>query len=388
MAQTDRQVSILFISETLPINTYASSVIFYRHFKHLEEKGYKINVVTDQNSFKNRRSAIPKTWDIYLLPNRKWYLPPYKSIGFLKSFRFFIYYYLYIKKIIETEKPDIIFGFLHGQFLSSFSAYVKGKTGLPLITFYHDDTLELNIQKSSFVLSNTEYMLEKSNHVLIASNSFKNNWEKYKHKFSLLYPIPEPYTPSIKKELLENEKGLTFAYSGSLYEELLETFEILSEILKVNNCKLIIIGNNEKARLLSNKYPETVEYRNLFPTLSEATKFIEEFSDALIIPYPEKVSTMPWIKTCFPSKFIQFCHLEIPVVIIAPEESAIGIWCKKNNWELYTTKYTHANIKSLIYKIRNKIGSTQPTEVKEEQFNPEKIQAQFEDIINLHLKNK
>ena len=83
--------TIYFISETVPANTHASSVIFYRHFRKFEEQGYRIVWVTDQNSLDYFGEPFPPEWEIILLPNRNWQLPPYRPFGWLQGYRFDFY---------------------------------------------------------------------------------------------------------------------------------------------------------------------------------------------------------------------------------------------------------------------------------------------------------
>jgi len=91
-------MNILFISEILPINTYASDVVFHRHFKRLISEGHTIHILTDVNSYSNRKKDLDSVFRIHLLPNRKWYYPPYKPYGILQKIRFFDYYQLHAKQ--------------------------------------------------------------------------------------------------------------------------------------------------------------------------------------------------------------------------------------------------------------------------------------------------
>lgn len=373
-------MNFLFISETLPVDTHASSVVFYRHFKTLVEKGHKVHILTDKNSYKNRKKELLSEFTIHIIPNRKWYYLPFKPFGLLQKLRFFDYYHLYTKKIIQEEKIDKLIGYVNGNFLIAFSAYVQKRTNLPLISFFHDDTKELNFgNDTKSVIDNTEKILDASYSVLIASAAFIENWQKYANKFVLLYPIPTSHDVNSDFVLkhLENHIG----YSGTVYNEIIPSLDKFSSFLNELDFKFTIIGNNIQAKYLAERYKK-LTYLSLFDTAEEANDFLLENCNVCIIAYPEKVKDMPWIKTCFPSKFIQYCILGIPTIIIAPENSALGKWCLANNWLLYSATYNIENIKALLNLVSTNKGVTdQVQHFKKNIFEPKIIQKQFEDLI-------
>ena len=94
-------MNFLFISELLPIDTFASEVVFYRHFKMLIENGHKIHLLTDQNSYLSRKKDLLPQFHLHILPNRKWYYLPFKPYGLLQKLRFLNYYQFYVKSIIK-----------------------------------------------------------------------------------------------------------------------------------------------------------------------------------------------------------------------------------------------------------------------------------------------
>ncbi len=370
------------------VNTHASSVVFYRHFKFLENKGYSIHILIDNNSYRERLADFPETWNIHILPNRKWFFPPYKPFGLLQKLRFIYYYQFYVKQLLRTEKINIIAGFIYGQFLSPFCAYVKKKENhIPLISFFHDDPVELNFSKSKeSLLANTHKILNASNEVLIASEGFYHNWHIFKSKFTLLPPVPDYFTLSTKPAQ-PNPQKITFGYSGALYNEMLGSFKKLAEIFLFLGHELIIVGNNDGIKDLIKKYPTVIKYYELFETAEESNKFIIKNCNAYIIPYPAKIEEMPWIKTCFPSKLIQVTQLGLPIIIIASSESALGEWCIKKDWILYADSYNKDIVKHLCDVVFDSSAKNQTMQLSLSEFNPDFIHNQFLEIVNKQLNN-
>lgn len=374
-------MNFLFISEIMPINTYASEVVFYRHFKLLAENGHTVHILTDQNSYLNRKKDLIPEFHVHILPNRKWYYLPFKPYGPLQKLRFFDYYNFYVKDILKEFKIDRLIGYIHGNFLTAFSAYVQRKTLIPLISFFHDDTNELHFgSDSKSINNNTIKILEASSKVLIASAAFSKNWPAFLDKFVLLYPIPADEKKNIDSNINDSQNR-RIGYAGTVYNEIIPALDKFSSFLRELNLKFTIIGNNKKIIYLAEKYLE-VTCLPLFNTASEANDYLIDNCQICIIAYPEQVNEMPWIKTCFPSKFIQYCLLGIPTIIIAPKDSALGEWCTTNQWILYTDTYDITKIKNILSEaLSDKAVLNQVLYYKENVFNPKKIHEQFESIV-------
>ncbi|MFD2288827.1 hypothetical protein GJU39_05930 [Pedobacter petrophilus] len=373
-------MNFLFISENLPIDTYASEVVFYRHFKKLVENGHSVHILTDQNSYTNRKKDLWSKFKVHILPNRKWYYLPFKPFGILKYIRFSHYYYTYTKNLIVEQKINKLIGYISGNFLMAFAAFVQKKTSLPLISFFHDDTNELNFDDDKKSINhNTIEILNASAKVFIASEAFKTNWSKYSHKFCLLYPIPTDNITS--KSIYPKLTNLEIGYSGSVYNEILPSLEKFSGYLAEMNANLTIIGNNEAVYQLSTQYKQ-VTCLPMFDTAKEANNYLIVNCNICLIAYPENMIDMPWIKTCFPSKFIQYCMLGLPTLIIAPIDSALGKWCTQNSWILYSEKYDIKLINQLLHQaLTNEDVAKQVKHLRNKVFNPNILHQNFEETL-------
>ncbi len=373
--------TIYFISETAPINTHASSVVFYRHLQKLTQDGYHVVWITDANTYQANIEKA-KQWDVIVLPNRRWHLPPYRGKGLAQYYRFNYYYRKYLKPVIKAG-PAILLTHISGQFLAPFAAFIKNKTQIPLISFFHDDILELNFHRNTkLLIKNTEKILEASSVVLTVSDAYKKNWPKYVSKFRLHYPLPEAYHKHIETQ---KETTFTLAYSGAIYDEIIPCFEQLLQYLKSTKYRLLIIGDLEKTKPLSKLFPETLTCLELFDTPNQALDFLVKNCDAMVIPYPTEINLMPWIATCYPSKFLQYCQLNLPTIIIAPIASAIGKWCVDHEWQLYATDYRPQSLNKLLSALNADSTAMQIAKLKTGDFNPENITGQLEDIIQYTL---
>ncbi|RFZ95598.1 hypothetical protein D0C36_08800 [Mucilaginibacter conchicola] len=375
--------TVYFISETAPVNTHASSVVFYRHLKKLSEDGYRVVWITDNNSYQAAKGNVEQ-WESIVLPNRQWHLPPYRGKGLAQLYRFNYYYRNYLKQHIQKDNA-ILITHISGQFLAPFSAFVHRRTNLPLVSFFHDDILELNFHKNAKTLiQNTQKVLEASSIVLTVSKAFENNWPQYASKFRILYPVPHPHKVSGKPKTAS--KAITVGYSGAIYDETLPYFKQVLQNLKGADFKLVIIGDRKKTDFLSDLFPESLTCIDLFDTPAEASQFLVDNCDAMLIPYPGTIAEMPWIATCYPSKFIQYCQLNLPTMIIAPTSSAIGEWCITNQWGLYSDSYESNSLHKLLNNISSQTIITQMANLNAGEFKPERIFQELDDILQSILK--
>lgn len=368
----------------MPVNTGASSVIFYRHLKRYEDEGFLINIITNEQSYINCKTSLPQSWKIHILPNRKFWYPPYKPYGIFQMIRYSILY-LNAHKFIRNTKPDYIIGCIYGVYLSGWCAFLSKKVNKKLYMFYHDRGEQLNYVNNSamqkIMIDINSKIINQSEKVWTVSEQLVYDIKGWENKFEVVYPIPEKLNFKTKEWNESHAIEPVFGYAGSLYNEVIDIMvEIAKELKKVNG-KIIIMshqtGNVEIIKSLCDNIVST----HTLPTTSEACKYIYDHCTAFIVAYPKDIKTMPWIDSCFPSKFTQFIHTGIPTIVISPKNAAIAIWCQKNNWLGYTDNYEKENL-LLIFnslKIKNNWEEMRNQSITflNDNFNPDLIHKQI-----------
>lgn len=375
--------SILFICEMPPVNTGASSVLFFRHLKLLEQDGFKISVVVNEIGLKNSKSEIPKSWNTFVLPNRKWWYPPYKPDGLLKQIRYYLIYFELIN-FLKINKPDIIIGCLYGIYLSGFCSLLSKLLNIKLFMFYHDRAELLNYQDNLKMQKITQKhnfeIINQANKIWTVSEQlvyYKQGWE---NKFQVIYPIPEElhFVPPIWNENFANSPVI--GYAGSLYNEVVDIIIIIAKILKQLNGKLLILTHqSENVEKIKHECDNVINFPTM-PTYN-ACKFIYDNCSSFLVAYPSDIKSMPWIESCFPSKFTQFMQTGLPNIVISTEESAIAKWCIKYKWIGYNSNYKKENIASFLNDlcIKNKWEAMrdQSIEFMNQYFDPEYIHSKI-----------
>jgi glycosyltransferase involved in cell wall biosynthesis len=381
--------SVLLVTDISPSNTFASAVILYRHLTNLENNGWHINLILPQSALKRKDFApTPPTWASIILPNRRWWYPMYRPYGLLQKIRYRIMQEEVVD-FIKEKKPDIIIGLMVGTYYSGLSAFLAKKFNIPYFVFYHDKS-ELfpgvvNKPKSQkIILSNNKKIIDQALVVWTVSKQLIYNTPEWNTKFKVLLPIPEEIK-HIKINWQDNFASQPIiAYAGTLYNEVVETLKIIGKLLEKINGKLLIITHQLDNVTVLKQELNNIIYKQPMPTL-EVCNYINVSASAMIIAYPEKLEQMPWIESCFPSKFVQFVYTGLPQLILAPKGSALSDWCIENEWAGYINDYSiesiNALLKSITYKENWEKLSLQAIEYSKTAFDAESIQDVFEEDI-------
>lgn len=382
------QRNIYFISESIPHVGYGSFVIFHRHLKRLKSAGYNIHLIIPDYTHINTDDYIQQIkneWYILKLPLRKWWYPPYRfDSKILRYFRFKLLYF-FCKSHLEKYPPHFIITYLHGEYLNGFAAFLKNQENCRMGVFLHDDKYLLHGKVNKKHLEYDQQICKSSNVIWSVTENLKIPNIQL-NTYNVLPPIPEGYTGIIKNW---NDKYLnpTIGFSGTLYEFYLPTFELLLNALKKHNGNLIIISKESCCEWLidwSTKYENVI----ILPSFKEnidALKYLQEKCSALFCGYPISENKMLWAKSSFPSKFIEYSHLGLPIILSGNKNTYLNEWAKNNRWPLFIECFDQEAFNDLIKKISDETNWTnyvyKVNLFAKEQFNPEKIHIKFLNSI-------
>jgi hypothetical protein len=379
--------NIYFVSESIPYPGYGSFVIFYRHLLRLENEGYRITlIIPDYKSTAadDFLEEIKERWNIIKVPfNKWWFLLPYRyNYKTLRAVRY-RFVSLYIKKYTDKHPPDFIATYFYNQFYNGLAIFLKKKYKCRLGIFLHDDKYLLNKVSSPSLLKYDQYLSKNADVIwTVSDNLFIPNTDRKKYK--LLYPIPAGANADNIKIWNENYIKPVIGFSGTIHAEYESVFNLLATELKDYEGKLnLIIKNSSLCKwlpaLLSIHTNITVV--EAFAEVSEATAYLKNNCTALFCGYPNDIDQMPWIKSCFPSKFIEFSHLGLPIILTSPADTALFDWAIKHDWNLFSSAYSKADLKRIIKYITTKDGwdknAAQTAAISNTIFNPDYIHDEF-----------
>ncbi|WP_197082359.1 hypothetical protein [Pedobacter sp. BMA] len=203
----------------------------------------------------------------------------------------------------------------------------------------------------------------------------------------LLYPIPESGSFGAKKFEDVNFTELQIGNSGLIFDDLhLEIIENIVKAAKTVNAHLQLITNlPEKLSAHIYSFGNNVKVIERFDTVTELLNYLSLSIDVLLVFYSFKPDKEFRMFTSFPSKFVEYCKLGLPVIIIAPPESSIGKWAVENKWLTYENTGEPANIAATIAKLNNRDFwnncQLQAQKYADTDFNPDEIHRKLSNSI-------
>jgi hypothetical protein len=380
--------NIYFVSESIPYPGYGSFVIFYRHLIRLENEGYRITLIIPD--YKNSAAdtfleEIKDRWTLIKIPlNKWWFLLPYRyNYKILREIRF-RFVYLYIKKHANTFPPDFIVSYFYRQFYNGLAVFLKKKFNSRLGVFLHDDNYLLNNNNSVAHLKYDQYISENADVIWTVSDRLFIP-QRDKKKYKLLYPIPAGTDDSLViKSWDDSYIKPVIGFSGSIYPEFESIFNLLATELKSYDGELILIikNHNQYAWMQALAARHTnITLIESFADVNGAMAYLRDNCTALFCGYPDVIDRMPWITSCFPSKFVEFSHLGLPVILTSSPGTALFDWAVKYKWKLVSTNYSSADFKRIIKDITNENdwneNVSQTLHIANTIFDPENIHNEF-----------
>jgi hypothetical protein len=74
---------------------------------------------------------------------------------------------------------------------------------------------------------------------------------------------------------------------------------------------------------------ESILWQKPFATNPQALAHLVTDAAAVLVSYADTIDAMPWCASSFPSKLVEYCHLGLPIAVIAPAESAVARWAQR-----------------------------------------------------------
>lgn len=376
---------ILFASNSPPKQGAGSLIIVDRHLRRLSSKNYKISIVAPEQSIVNEK--FPDSWQTIAMPMRRRWWPPYRpEIPGLLELRFRCWQ-LECERVLMKERPSAILTVLKGVY-SLFAAHLSKTWQIPLSVIVHD-------QEELWASSDAEYRWIKQHSITIL-NQAARVWPvspeigdayqvKEPSKLSVLFPIPEGNYQCVEwKDSFKSSPVI--AYAGSFYPGQTSFFSSIASALKKINGTLLLIIPNDKFDLLN--LPDTcsnVKYQEPFPQNIDVINFLAENASCILVPYPLDLTKHPWAATCFPSKLVEFSHLGLPLLTVAPPNTAFSNWAKRHNWLSHLSDMNEEELLKLLNQLTEKETwmkmAQQSRYVAAGEFNHNVIQSQFESEL-------
>ena len=190
-----------------------------------------------------------------------------------------------------------------------------------------DKEFRLLLDRADLVMGISDYMCEE----------YK---KRYGRKFVTFHnPINLEFWKKAQRKSYELPHNPTVLYAGRIGLGIDKSLKNITEAIKTVNKELqtninfVIQAQDEPLWLKNNHYVEYrgfVQYENLPNVFSKA--------DFLILPYDFSVESLGYIKYSMPTKASEYMASGSPIIIFAPQDTALVKYAEKYNWAAVVTE--------------------------------------------------
>jgi hypothetical protein len=372
----------------VPAEGAGSAIIVYRHLKRFKANDWDVRVVADWGQ--SDEYCREHGWPVLTLSHRKKYWPPFNPDNPIsRALRAWLWAGE-VREWLGNTQPHAVFTYLSAfsDTLSIAAAGFARRYGLPLATIVHDDCRCFTplAEEGNKAHRRRQWILEKSTKGWFASPALAACFQLPQDKVALLPPIPEGAVAADADAFKpESDGSALLIYAGNYWPPQIPVLVDLAPVVKQGGGRLLAILK-EKPETVATLRAGGVEWRAPYPKNTEALDYFREHASAMVVSYARTSDDMPWTRTSFPSKLIEYCHLGLPLVVIAPEDTAVVQWARSRNFPDVFLPSDHAGIREYVTRLRDPEFRRQRAKISlsfaRGEFNPETIQKQLESSLS------
>jgi glycosyltransferase involved in cell wall biosynthesis len=381
----NQEQHIMYVSGVVPKQGTCSPIIIDRHLTRLEKSNWKISLAVPEMGIAEEK--FPESWQIISLPTRRWWWPPVRteipgSLELrLRCWR------SECDRVLMGKRPSAILTVL-GDFYSLLAVLLSKSWEIPLSVIVHDQVeLLVNSEKERRLISHySSIVLNQASRVWTVSPELGDTYHLKAEKAKVLFPIPSGNIQSFVEWQDKFKDSPVVAYAGSLHPFQISNFlNIASALQKINGTLLLITHPDNPVLIQLLDSYSNVKYQEPFKTNKEVIEFLGKNASCILVSYSFELTQQPWGANSFPSKLVEFSHLGLPVLILAPPNTALSTWAKRHDWLSYLDCMNEEKLLHILQHLKDKDMWKKMAEkaryVCIKEFDPEIIQAQFESEL-------
>lgn len=324
-----RKKTLLYFGH-VPSEGAGSVIIVLRHLRRFAEDGWDIALVADWGQ--DHSLCRASGWAVTQLSHRRPWWPPFNPD---RRFSRWLRGWLWGGEVREWLGGRPIDGVL--TYLSAFSDTLSiaavgfaRRYDLPLVTLVHDDArcFSKTTEEGARAHLRRQWILQHSTTAWFASPELAACFDLPPERIGLLPPIPEGSSNDTPPP--HDAATLTsplLIYAGNYWPPQLPTFAHIAAATRSVGGRFLTVIKENPADVAYLK-AHGVEWKPPFPRNTEALDYFRQQASALVVSYAPTSAEMPWTRTSFPSKLIEYCHLGLPLVIVAAGDTAVAHWAR------------------------------------------------------------
>ena len=369
-----------------PMEGAGSAIIVFRHLRRLAAKGWRITVVSDWGQ--ELKYCEQEGWPVFHLTHRKPWWPPYHPANpLLRAIRHWLWAGE-CDRFLKGVRPDAVFTYLSAftGFMSQIALAYSSRYRLPLSLIAHDDPACFAETPEAGLEMRWRYqaIVGRAHRNWFASPELAAIYDLPDSRRTTLPPIPDGFeaSPDWKPEFAASP---LVVYAGNYWPAQLPLLARMARETAASGGRLmLLVKMSAEVEALCREEP--VIWHEPFRENREALAFLAENAAGLLVSYAESSDAMPWIRSSFPSKLIEYTHLSLPILIYAPADSAVAGWAREREFTDYATPQTPNAVSGFVESLKCRETWTRKAAFSRKfaatEFDPLRIQDAFEAGLN------
>jgi hypothetical protein len=339
----------------VPSEGAGSVIIVLRHLRRFAAEGWDIFLVADWGQ--DHSLCRAQGWSVMQLSHRRSWWPPFNPD---RKFSRWLRSRLWAGEVrawLGDRPVDGVFTYL-SAFSDTLSIAAVGfaqRYRLPLATLVHDDArcFVKDNQEGLRAHARRQWIVQHSTTAWFASPELAACYDVPQPQIGFLPPIPEGGT---RESLSVSREGATdsplLIYAGNYWPPQLPTFAHIAAAARSAGGRLLAVIKKDPEHV-AYLQEHGVEWKPPFPRNTEALDYYRLHASALVVSYAPTSAEMPWTRSSFPSKLIEYCHLGLPIVIVAPDDTAVAHWARARNFPDIFAPDDLAGLSAYISRLRD-----------------------------------
>jgi glycosyltransferase involved in cell wall biosynthesis len=362
-----------------------SPINMLRHLQRWARDGARISVVAEWGQ--SGECCAAEGWALYHLPHRRAWWPPFKNSD--EGVRRAIRMRLWARECARMlGRPDAILTYLsyHSELLSEVAAHYARASGVPLSIIIYDDVAAFHKgppEEIAGLVQRYRWIMQQARQLWFVSRELAEAYGFAGGEHNVLMPMPEGGTPRVswREEFATRP---VIVYAGFLYEQQYPLLGRLARTIdRAGGQLLLLTRESPPLRDLCAREPITLQ--PLLPTNRDALAFVGQRAAGFLAAYCERVEDMPWIRSSYPSKVVEFAHLGLPILFVAPPESAIHRWNAERGVPCNLLPTDEAGVADFVHALKQRESwerlAQSTRRLAETDFSPDYIQRRMTERL-------
>ncbi|MFA5008204.1 MAG: hypothetical protein WC546_03175 [Candidatus Omnitrophota bacterium] len=321
--------SIVYFGQT-PSQGTGSPINILRHLLRLTHEGWKVSVIAEWGQ--DYSECEKYGWPVFLLPHRKTWWPPYYPNNILSRGIRMRLWANECRNFLHSNNPSAILTYLscYSELPAEVAANYSILAKIPMTAIIYDYApafKKISLRQKELLAKRYRWIMHKAHQNWFVSEQLAKMYGFPASESLVLMPMPEGYSQKAawRQEFAQRPLIVYAGYSYNAQIPLLR--DIGRRINEAGGRLLLVTGENPEIIKLCKEEP--IDFKPYFHTNKEALDFIYANAAAFLSAQCYNLEDMPWLKSSFPSKVVEFSHTGIPFLFVSPKESASYLWNEK-----------------------------------------------------------